>query len=301
MRIAFFSFYGVAVTKLRDNSGGTDYGNHLYYPYNVYCQCLLSKGHMIVGTHELFDVAIFLDLNESLYCTAKSLGKHIKKILVSVESPIYCPFVNNFEVLTDDVWDSVLSYNRSFVSEKIFHYDIPVTGNINKLSFEFPEKNARGVTVSSFKNDPRGYVPLRRDKMLKSLAENDEINIFGHGWKKGKNINGKTSNKIESMKKHSFALVIENSKYDGYVTEKLGDAILSGLPSIYFGDFDGAERRFPGTFVVLDDLSYHSFIKSKLQLFENYNYIVSNVKKSFEESDSWMETFFIAMDRAIFS
>lgn len=59
----------------------------------------------------------------------------------------------------------------------------------------------------------------------KAVGTKDEIDLYGVGWQKEKNIYGKIANKLEAMKNHSFAVVIENCKYDGYVTEKLGDAI----------------------------------------------------------------------------
>jgi hypothetical protein len=291
MRITFFSFYNAPISKIVGSTGGTDYGNHLYYPLNVFCQQLVSGDHFIVEPDDEFDVAIFLDLDQKLFDIAKNLSPNIKKNLVCIESPIYCPFVQHIGVLCDDVWDGVLTYNRSFKAKNINYYDIPVTGNIEKISFVYPDKNAKGVAVSSLKNDLRGYVPIRRDIFLKKLASSNQIDVFGGGWKKSHNIHGKTSNKLDSMRGHSFAVVIENSKYDGYVTEKLGDAILSGLPSMYYGDFKNAERRFPGTFVVLEDLTYDAFEKARNEIFNNYEHLVENVKCSFDKSEYWINSF----------
>jgi hypothetical protein len=79
--------------------------------------------------------------------------------------------------------------------------------------------------------------------------------------------------------------------YPGYVTEKLGDAILAGLPSIYYGDVENALRRFPNTFVQLDELTYNSFLKSKNILMDNYDSMIKGVYASFNNSDIWMESF----------
>lgn len=299
MKITFYSFYKISVSKLLTSTGGTNYGNHLYHPVNVFCQNLLREGHLIVEPTEKFDVAIFLDVDKSLFEFAKTLDPAIKKILITVESPIYCPFEYNLNVLFDEVWDKVLTYNRSFGSDSLIYYDIPVTGNIEGNDFIYPDKTAKGVAVSSFKNDSRGYVPLRRDKLLKTLAQMDQIHLYGNGWELGKNIYGKTSNKLDSMKGHAFAVVVENCKYDGYVTEKLGDAILSGLPCMYYGDYKNAERRFPGTFVVLDDLTYEAFEKAKNEILNNYECMVDNVKKSFDESELWIDSFITNANLAI--
>lgn len=299
MKITFFSFYNIKVSDLISNTGGTNYGNHLYYPINMLCKQLKEKGYEIVEQFEHYDIAIFLDLDKKLFDLAYSLDKHIKKILISIESPIYCPFVNHINILFDKIWDNVLTYNRSFISDKLFYYDIPITGNIESYKFNYPNKKAKGVAVSSFKNDSKGYVPLRRDYLLKQLAQQDEIDLYGGGWQKEKNIYGKIANKLEAMKNHSFAVVIENCKYDGYVTEKLGDAILSGLPSIYYGDYKHAQKRFPGTFVILEELNFESFLKAKKELFSKYEVLIKNVEQSFLNSESWIDSFLENVHKAL--
>ena len=299
MKITFFSFYNIEISSLTGEKGGTSYGNHLYYPINVLCSQIKDKGYDIVEQTEKYDIAIFLDLNKELFDFASSLDKKIKKILISIESPIYCPFLNHINILFDEIWDNVLTYNRSFVSDKLIHYDIPVTGNIENYKFSPPNKEARGVAVSSYKNDDRGYVPIRRDALLRQLAQEDEIDLYGGGWQKEKNIYGKTLNKLDSMKNHSFAVVIENCKYDGYVTEKLGDAILSGLPSIYYGDYKHAQKRFPGTFVILEELNFESFLKAKKELFSKYEVLMKNIEQSFLNSESWIDSFLENVHKAL--
>lgn len=291
MNITFYSYYNIQISTLCEDSGGTGYGNHLYYPMNVVCKILKEKGHKIVEPVEKFDLAIFLDLNENLYETAKNLSKKVKKILICIESPIFASFEYHNEIIFDDLWDFVFTYNRSYLGNKIVHYDIPITGNITNSKFSFSNKNALGVVVASFKNDNRGFIPPRRDKLLKFLANENEIELYGHGWSKSHNIHGIVNDKIEVMKKYSYALVIENCRYSGYVTEKLGDAILAGLPSIYYGDIQTAKRRFSNTFVPLDNLDYSSFKNAKEELFLRYDELQNNVKKEFLNSNLWIESF----------
>lgn len=291
MKIGVYSFYNISVSELCNTTGGTNYGNHLYYPFNILAKKLQYNNINFVPLNENIDIALFLDLNEYLFNIALKLPRSIKKILICAESPIYCPFVHHVNILNNDIWDIILTYNRSFKNNKIKFYDIPITGNINNVPFQKSIKNNLGVVVSSLKNDSRGFVPKRRDELIKKLAIFNEIEVYGHGWVNSKNIFGATSNKIKTMKNHSFALVVENCKCDGYVTEKLGDAILAGLPSIYYGDYKNANRRFPGTFVELKNLDYNSFLKSKSELFNKYDTILQNVEKSFLNSYSWSDSF----------
>ena len=84
----------------------------------------------------------------------------------------------------------------------------------------------------------------------------------------------------------------------GYVTEKLPDGIMAGIPVIYHGDFRNAERRFPGTFVPLEHLTVQAFKEAKDKIVENYAELRHNVLKSREDSASWCDSYLSAVEKA---
>jgi hypothetical protein len=200
MNISIYSYYDITLSDTCDNFGGIEYGNYLYYPMARLYQKLRENGYKLqCDNNKDIDIAVFFDLDEKLFQIACSLPKRIKKILVCIESPIYCPFAHHVDIMFHDLWYKILTYNRSFISNKIIYYDIAVAGNITNSLFVPGNKNKTGVIVSSYKNDLRGYIPIRRDRLLKKLAGKNEIEIFGKNWKVEKNILGSTKDKIKSM------------------------------------------------------------------------------------------------------
>lgn len=305
MNILFYSFYEHVAKNMDKDSEDLSYGNNLLYPFYLMCGKLKSAGHNLYFEQpqniQDIDIAIFIDIDARLFEIAKNLPFKINKVLICIESPIYCPIAHSL-IIFDDLWTKVLTYNRGFSSNNIIHFDIPFVGNISGLDFletmNHPKKH-KGIVISSFKKDYRGYLTSRRDKLLKTLAQLGEIDLYGHGWQSGINIIGKTENKIETLNKYHFTLIIENAIYPGYVTEKIADAILAGLPSIYYGDFETAERRFSGSFVQLENISVEAFIEAKEELNLNYDKLIKNVEDCFHDSNNWTSSFINQLFRII--
>ena len=140
-----------------------------------------------------------------------------------------------------------------------------------------------------------------RDALYRKLAGQGIIDLYGKNWKcrPENNIFGSTDNKLKVLQEYPFALVIENIWAPGYVTEKLPDCILAGIPVIYWGDFFHAQRRFPDTFIPLEEVSVSGVMKAKDQLIAKYADLRKNVLKCREESDHWCDSYLNAI-RAVF-
>ena len=57
------------------------------------------------------------------------------------------------------------------------------------------------------------------------------------GGKCYKNIHGKVRNKIKFLSKYKFSIAMENSRGDGYLSEKIVDSFRAGTIPIYYGDY----------------------------------------------------------------
>ncbi len=295
MNIVFALFYSASEQIFCNQKEKKGYGNYLFYPFWELKQRLGSQGHNVVSRKEFdifkADIAVFYDIDEKLYELALSLPAGTKKILLCFESPIYTPVAHHAAILNRGHWDAVITYNRSFTGNKIHHIDIPVAGK--QVTPVYPTETKQddcGVIVASYKGDIRGETHLR-DTLLKRLAAEKRIHIYGIGWKKADNIFGQVEDKIATMSQYSYALSFENSVYPGYVTEKLGDAVLAGLPSIYYGDWENAERRFPGVFIPLTKLDFEHFMNAKDELEQRHGELLENVRHCQAASDGWMDSF----------
>lgn len=286
------------------SDGGTSYGNLLLYPGILSRKMLEGEGFQFFSEAELppeqADIVFCSDLTPELWERIKALPPNVHKILQACESPIYARlshFVSG--VLMNPCWDMIMTWNRSYEADFLVHYDIPVAGkSVSEPLMKQPEITpdflARpGVVISSFKQgDHRGTAP-KRDALYQELAHRGFIDLYGKNWKNNprKHMFGPVDNKLKILQRYPFALVIENIWAPGYVTEKLPDCILAGIPVIYWGDFPNAQRRFPDTFVPLEEISVSGFSKARHQLTAHYAELRKNVLKCREESDHWCDSY----------
>lgn len=296
MKIRFVGYYQ-RFDKTEITNGNTQYGNYLYYPLKKLIDILYTDHKIEITYSEDFDIIIFCDLDQQLFEYAEKLPKRIKKILVLTESVIYTPFAHHLSILTNPIWAFIVSYNREYHTTNTIYYDIPVTGiqlpvNITNCNTDI------GCHIASYKNDIRGYT-FERDKLITKLANKNNIHVYGSGWKLKKNYFGKTADKIQTISQYKYYIALENAKYSGYVTEKIGDAILAETPSLYFGDIENAKRRFGNTFVPLNGLTYKDFTTAITKLENNYNFYKKNVLEEKKKSIHWCDSYYKAMIQAI--
>ena len=307
--IVFALHYSNHEMNFGELSGGSDYGNKLLEPIVRLKSLLESKGYKVLTRAKSdirsADIVVFLDMNAELWALAQSLSKSQYCILICLESPIYTPLSHAMNVVFSKRWNKVMTWNRSLRAEHVQYFDIPVaeanSQEVAKALRKTIQKYNGGVVVSSRKEgDYRGLLDSR-DSLYKALAYKGEVDLYGMNWpcnpKEG--LYGSTSDKIATLQEYNYSLVVENSLYPGYVTEKLADSITAGIPAIYYGDTQLAGQRFPGTFIVMEDISENSFFRAKEKLIDNYEELRRNVQNSIVHSSLWCESFLNAFVETI--
>ncbi len=71
------------------------------------------------------------------------------------------------------------------------------------------------------------------------------------GGRCNNNIHRKVKKKIEFLSKYKFSIAMENSKGDGYISEKIVDSFLAGTIPIYYGDYIIDEYINPKTYILI--------------------------------------------------
>jgi hypothetical protein len=112
------------------------------------------------------------------------------------------------------------------------------------------------------------YPPIGADLYLERLravahfAHRPDFDVFGQGWQRRhpavpgrlhqavlRAYRGPVQQKLEILSRYRFSLCFENSRFEGYVSEKLFDCFFSGTIPIYLGAPD-VERYVPAeTFI----------------------------------------------------
>lgn len=118
-------------------------------------------------------------------------------------------------------------------------------------------KFCAGVISNSISTD--GF----RLKFIKKLNEYKSVDM---GGLYNNNVGGPIKNKIEFLSSYKFSISMENSEGDGYLSEKIIDAFLSGTIPIYYGDYMVDEYINPKSYIL---------IKGEKEMDEKIEYIKS--------------------------
>ena len=110
------------------------------------------------------------------------------------------------------------------------------TGQLSQIYSVYNAIKNKGIDIKKKKfcawvvSNSRGYM---RNAFYKRLSE---YKIIDSGGSLMNNIGGRVKNKIKFLSNYKFSICFENSKSQGYITEKLYDAFEAGTIPIYYGD-----------------------------------------------------------------
>jgi len=148
-------------------------------------------------------------------------------------------------------------FRRPFFIFQLFNYTNKDFYEIRQKILDKPirQKFCAGVISNS------GWTDGFRRLFYKELNKYKEIDMGGlyHN-----NVGGPVRNKINFLSQYKFSLAMENSKADGYVTEKIIDAFIAGNIPIYYGDYMIEEYINPKAFIL---------IKGEKDIFQKIEYI----------------------------
>ncbi len=126
------------------------------------------------------------------------------------------------------------------------HGDGPGALSFQDIANLFDKPRTRNLSIiTSNKTFTEGH--RRRLAFAQGIKDSlgEEIDLFGRGFRS-------MDDKLESLEYFRFQIVIENSSYDDYFTEKIIDCILAGVYPIYYG-CPNLEKYLPaGSFVRID-------------------------------------------------
>ncbi len=102
-----------------------------------------------------------------------------------------------------------------------------------------PRQN-KAVLIATLPPQERYQLRLRAARRWQK-----QVDVYGRGWPKDlPNYRGVCMSKADVLRRYRFALVFENQRQPGYVTEKFLDCLLDGTVPIYWGD-PTLESRLP--------------------------------------------------------
>lgn len=190
------------------------------------------------------------------------LRKDLKKILYTIESPNI-----RHRHQWDQEWmyrhfDHLLTYwepllgdpaKATFARHNTHHLDF--TNDLDRQLLHVPTKAVgKDVVMVLERRDLKGTYQINgislkcldalREHYVQDLAD---ITVYGQGWNKyqnhprirvghAKHRAQDEQSTVDILRKYTFVLIIENTDADGYVSEKLYDALIAGCIPIYYGN-----------------------------------------------------------------
>lgn len=182
------------------------------------------------------------------------------------------------------------------VLNKIKNFDIQ---KIRKEAIKNNNKKFCAAVISS--NKTSEYF---RFNFINQLNKYKKIDMGGKAFN---NVGGRVKDKIRFLSSYKFSFSMENTKGDGYITEKIIDSFLAGTIPIYYGDYMVDEYINPKAFILIkgerdikqkidyikkidnNNALYHSLLKENIFI-KNYQEIID---ENFQEKILFLKNIFI--------
>jgi len=187
-----------------------------------------------------YDILIIhrIDINIGRILNYIRIFPNTKLIYVVTEEESVCPIhsVNTLKILH---FDAVLTW-RSTKDKSFLKYYYPNPKLNFNSKYKFEERSLLCAIISNKKSlffNRKSLYGLR-NKIITKLLKDERFHLYGPGWNHAqhkKNYFGKVKSKAEKLFFYKYSLVIENSREEGALTEKIFDSMASGCVPIYYG------------------------------------------------------------------
>jgi hypothetical protein len=214
-------------------------------------------------------ILVVINLNKKVWEDIRdNLSAYRKTVLIQTEG--YCQWefayqqADKFDVFMS--FDSTYAWHPGFIQMCVPYLSDKVNGHrdasgfkamgdqwrysrrvfFDTYLFRFLPRHKKAVMVATLNPTPNYQIRLTTAQKWAGC-----VDLFGGGYPKNLSAwRGKCGSKIDLMRRYRYALVFENQRQPGYVSEKLLDAFVAGAVPIYWGapDIDhlsGGEAVIP--------------------------------------------------------
>ena len=247
---------------------------------------------------EIADVILCVDLSPELDAHIRKCPAKNRRILLFEEAPLHSSYTiqQPQDSYLQPMWERIITWNLSYEAEYITHFDLPFDFGCAAMH-PAPSSQSAGLAFMSNAPDERLGLIWRKHHLCQALHKTGQIELlqFGGGTADIR-INPAW---LKALAGRPFALVIEDTWISGYVSELLPACIIAGVPAIYWGDVATAERRFPDTFIPIDEISLDSFSRALKELANRREELNSCICQCQNMCQEWSSTFVNALYSAL--
>lgn len=186
------------------------------------------------------DVLIWFDTSH-IDLRDMSQFAHVVKVMMTRETSMIIP--SNFDELFLQNFDIVGTWHDDYVdNQKYFKIYYPVALPMIDYIVPFAEKKLCTLIAGYKKVLPQLYEERQKAIEFFERFHANEFDFYGKDWEKSRYTRYKTykgkldfDKKIDCLKQYKFCICFENSRYPGYITEKIFDCFQAGCVPVYLG------------------------------------------------------------------
>ena len=245
------------------------------------------------------DVILCVDLSPELDARLRKCPANTRKILLFEEAPLHSSYTiqqpqNSY---LQPMWERIITWNRSYEAEYIMHFDLPF--DFGRTPLTPPASSTPNSPLAFVSNAPdeRQGLIQRKHHLCQTLHKTGQAELLRFGGGVAEAITNPAW--LKALSGRPFTLAIEDTWISGYVSELLPACIIAGVPTIYWGDVATAERRFPGTFIPLDEISLGAFNRAKTELEKHMEALKLHIQECQGRIHEWSSSFVNALAGAL--
>ncbi|HUZ92723.1 MAG TPA: glycosyltransferase family 10 [Candidatus Paceibacterota bacterium] len=218
------------------------------------------------------------------------LGIFSKKILYQIEVPINTPYPFRRLKRLSKIYDKILLFlkEKEFSGPNIGYLMAPIALREDFPEFHATPKNKFLVMINSNLR-PRGFRSKEqyseRLRAVRFFSQRADFDLYGTRWDRVPffphwrcYFDAKRSwrgtipgDKFSIMAGYKFAICFENSKFNGYVSEKIFDCLMAGVVPVYLGAPDITDYVPADCFIDMRKFKSYSELEDYLRAMSEAN------------------------------
>ncbi len=149
---------------------------------------------------------------------------------------------------------------------------------LDVYGLRFAPRKKKAILVATLQRKFGKYVDHYQNRLAMVRKWNQWIDVFGSGWPEDiQNYRGLCVSKTDVMRRYRFALIMENQRQPGYISEKLLDCYVTGTVPLYWGAPDAARLIPEDTFIPIDE---NSRLDQLINDHQNYERLTRAMRRS---------------------
>ena len=148
--------------------------------------------------------------------------------------------------------DYIIGHYHINYLDRYFKYSIFLWKNLNKTYYNLIRKEVLNNPIrTQFCAAVISNTNVTDKFRINFINELNKYKKIDMGGKHDNNIGGQVKDKIKFLSLYKFSIAMENSKADGYNSEKILDSFLAGTIPIYYGDYMIDEYINPKSYILI--------------------------------------------------